>query len=75
MIRLGIKKLARFEQIGQSHHRRSQGSEQPTRTRRRARLGVRPRLAYGAFKRIVAGFSPGEQSALFFDTAKGVYRP
>jgi predicted TIM-barrel fold metal-dependent hydrolase len=29
---------------------------------------------YGAFKTIVAGFSSDEQSALFFDTAKRVYR-
>jgi predicted TIM-barrel fold metal-dependent hydrolase len=29
---------------------------------------------YGAFKTIVSGFSPREQSAMFFDNAKRIYR-
>jgi transposase len=44
MIHHDIKKLGRFEQIGHRITGDRWGSEQPTGARRRARLGVRPRL-------------------------------
>lgn len=43
LIHIDIKKLGKFNRIP-SHHRRSNGPEQPAGSRRRARLGIRPRL-------------------------------